>query len=507
MAFSQTNFSDGFKAGYKKGYCQDKGVGCIEPIAPIPPIPQIGEDSNSYQDGYNRGFKIGMSSSTNNETTNRRTFQTTPTQFTENFIYNPYKNSNLLDLKINAVKQLLDNAIESSQNGNYDQSIDYTNRVLKIQPELSIAYLIQSSAYYHSDRLISAYNNGAKAYMLNKTSENKNWFDKLSDEVNTRLGSLMKESAFSTIQQICENVWYKNDMTNYYLALSLYYQNDLKNAKKVFKRVNNFEPAKEFLLAIDNKQSIPNPFLRKSSTNNITSNPQQINLNEISDKVQQYYNSKDYDKVLSILEPLEKSIGLGKINDKNVIWWVYSTKAYCNFKLKIWSKAIADASTAINNSEKNEIATLYFMRAMSKAELKDYYGANSDFDYLIDNYSKLNYKENSLATLLNNKAYNLVLLKDYKSAKSIVDKAISLDNKIDYIWDTKGELEFYLGNYNESVRAMTNSLNITPRGNSFLYRGISYLKLGNKIEACKDLSKAGEMGEDKAYEFIKSSCN
>ncbi len=59
---------DGFNDGYKKGYCQDKGIGCLAPIPPIPPIPEIGENSNSYQDGYNKGFKVGMQA--NSGTTN-----------------------------------------------------------------------------------------------------------------------------------------------------------------------------------------------------------------------------------------------------------------------------------------------------------------------------------------------------------------------------------------------------------------------------------------------------
>ncbi len=317
----------------------------------------------------------------------------------------------------------------------------------------------------------------------------------------------MSKSDFTNVKYFTENFWYENDLSNYYLGLSNYYLGDLKAAKKAFKKVANFEPAKDFLLAIENKQNIPNPFLGATSETTSTSNTQQNNSNDFLEKIQQYYKSKDYDKVLSLLEPLEKSIDIGKIQDKNTIWWVYSMKAGSNFKLKNWSEVVRDASNAINNSENNEIAWLYFMRAMSKTELKDYYGANFDFDFLIDNYSKLNYKENSIATLLNNKAYNLVLLKDYNSAKPIIDRAVGLDGNKGYIWDTKGELEYYLGNYDESVKAMTKSINITPLGNSFLYRGLSYLKLKNKNEGCRDLSKAGEMGESKAYEFIKSFCN
>jgi hypothetical protein len=61
FTFSQTKFNEGFNVGYKKGYCQDQGIGCIEPIPPIAPIPKVGESSDSYNDGYNRGFQMGLS--------------------------------------------------------------------------------------------------------------------------------------------------------------------------------------------------------------------------------------------------------------------------------------------------------------------------------------------------------------------------------------------------------------------------------------------------------------
>ena len=57
-AFCDTPYSVGFSDGYKEGYC-DGYFGCITPIVPICPIPRIGEDINSYRDGYNRGFLMG----------------------------------------------------------------------------------------------------------------------------------------------------------------------------------------------------------------------------------------------------------------------------------------------------------------------------------------------------------------------------------------------------------------------------------------------------------------
>lgn len=59
VVFGQNNYDRGFKNGYKEGYCYND-VSCVAPIPPITPIPLIGEGSESYQDGYNRGFKTGL---------------------------------------------------------------------------------------------------------------------------------------------------------------------------------------------------------------------------------------------------------------------------------------------------------------------------------------------------------------------------------------------------------------------------------------------------------------
>ena len=62
-------FSEGFQDGYKKGYCLGDG-NCLPPIPPIIPIPAIGENYDSYQDGYNRGFQMGLDAKRNNNANN-----------------------------------------------------------------------------------------------------------------------------------------------------------------------------------------------------------------------------------------------------------------------------------------------------------------------------------------------------------------------------------------------------------------------------------------------------
>lgn len=67
--YSQTEFCNGWKEGFKEGYCYGT-YGCTAPVTPPCPVPNIGNDN--YKGGYNQGFvagknkKDGGASSTSN---------------------------------------------------------------------------------------------------------------------------------------------------------------------------------------------------------------------------------------------------------------------------------------------------------------------------------------------------------------------------------------------------------------------------------------------------------
>ena len=63
VSFGQTAFSNGYKAGFKKGYCLEE-VGCISPIPPISPISNPG--FYTYSDGYARGVQDGKKAKSSN---------------------------------------------------------------------------------------------------------------------------------------------------------------------------------------------------------------------------------------------------------------------------------------------------------------------------------------------------------------------------------------------------------------------------------------------------------
>lgn len=82
---AQTQFYKGFEAGYKAGYCY--GIpSCITPIVPSAPI-----DGFTYQDGYNKGFQMGLDKQRGIEN-NYKGYKGTEATFIENAMFKlPYE--------------------------------------------------------------------------------------------------------------------------------------------------------------------------------------------------------------------------------------------------------------------------------------------------------------------------------------------------------------------------------------------------------------------------------
>jgi len=116
--FAQSNFDKGFEVGYKKGFCQDQGIGCMEPITPIPPVPGVDENYNSYSDGYNRGFTMGLKKRKTIKSENTvleyskqaRKYNKTESSINLNYINYTLKNKqSIIDYNKDIVEQTLEN--------------------------------------------------------------------------------------------------------------------------------------------------------------------------------------------------------------------------------------------------------------------------------------------------------------------------------------------------------------------------------------------------------------
>ncbi len=168
-------------------------------------------------------------------------------------------------------------------------------------------------------------------------------------------------------------------------------------------------------------------------------------------------------------------------------------------------EAIKDFTKVISLNKDNTDA--YFMRALIKSNMNDRQGAISDYDEIIKREKSATPSIYKMSTVYNNKAYCLVELDKPSEALPFVTKALDLDESEGYIWDTRGEIYFKLGDYEKCIKDMNKTISIDNEAdNSYYLRGLAKIKIGKKEDGCKDLSKAGELGKTEAYEAMKQYC-
>ncbi len=403
LIFAQNSFSKGFEDGYKKGFCYNKGIGCIEPIPPISPMPNINESSSSYQDGYNRGFQKAISS--NNQTQERQRYKTAQSNYVDFAESELISNEQLILLR-KIVEQKQKNNIQ-----NYSET-DYNINKEKAQKILDLIVLCKE--------------------FLKEEGDDKNILAKLIN-IENDITSLNYKS------QIANNTEYFDEALNIVKKVGDYISK--KSEVKQIKEVKN--------LIEEGKYT------------------------EADDKI------KIYSKLTF---------------DNDHLCYYHYLSTISKFYQNNYEATIKNASNSINCNP-NISYEIYLYRGLSNSELNNYEISNFDYQFLIDNFTKINKTTSELATLYNNIGYNQIKMKNYSEAYKNIEKALILDENLSFIWDSKGELQFMKSDFTGSIKSMTKAISINSNSeNSYYIRGLSYLKIGKLIEGCNDLKKAKELG-------------
>ena len=167
-AYSQSKFADGFKEGYKKGYCYEK-QSCVAPPAPPTPALNVGEKSDSYQDGYNRGFKLGLEAqnSTNSGGTGNgyRTASADPIDYT----YKP-NDSKVTTAVAKNRNAIFEKIMEKAQE--FYDSDDYNACIKACTDAISITNLASKKCYTLMAKSYEALGKKGKAKKYYKKADN-----------------------------------------------------------------------------------------------------------------------------------------------------------------------------------------------------------------------------------------------------------------------------------------------------------------------------------------------
>ena len=96
--------------------------------------------------------------------------------------------------------------------------------------------------------------------------------------------------------------------------------------------------------------------------------------------------------------------------------------------------------------------------------------------------------------------------KNYMGAIMDFNKAIEIEPTA-LAYFLRGLSKNHLEDYRGCIADMTKAIEIEPFGKAYLSRGVAKIIIGQKESGCLDLSKAGELGEEEAYNGIRKLCN
>lgn len=223
-----------------------------------------------------------------------------------------------------------------------------------------------------------------------------------------------------------------------------------------------------------------------------------------------YNNGLDHEGAINDL-----SIAI-KLNPKNEVY--YERRAYNNFMISNRKEAIVDMSKAIEIAPNN--AEYYNSRGQYKEREEDFYGALNDYSKAIELEPKVCYhykfRGNLYFDLEKFEKANL----DYSTGINLAKKKDCFPNEIQEkmflseLYKNRALCKYILEDLYGCISDCNTLLKIskdftllsTYKEDAFIYIGLSKIELGKKEEGCLSLSKAGELGSENAFEYIKEFC-
>jgi tetratricopeptide (TPR) repeat protein len=143
----------------------------------------------------------------------------------------------------------------------------------------------------------------------------------------------------------------------------------------------------------------------------------------------------------------------------------------------------------------------YYLRANIKDTFDDRHGAMKDYNTAIE-------KNPKFADAFFARGNVKMKLQDYYGAISDYSAAIGQNENYIEAYFNRGKAKQMLQAYEDAINDCSKIIQINPKSiDAYYMRGILRIDFGDTKNGCLDLSKAGELGDLKAYEAIKEKCN
>jgi tetratricopeptide (TPR) repeat protein len=146
-------------------------------------------------------------------------------------------------------------------------------------------------------------------------------------------------------------------------------------------------------------------------------------------------------------------------------------------------------------------APAYYLRGNIKDTFEDRHGAMKDYNTSLE-------KNPKFADAFYARGNVKMKLQDYYGAIADYTSAITINENYIEAYFNRGRAKQFLLAYEDAINDCSKIIQINPRNvDAYYMRGILRINFGDLKNGCLDLSKAGEMGDLKAYESIKEKCN
>ncbi|MGK7389761.1 MAG: tetratricopeptide repeat protein [Candidatus Cyclobacteriaceae bacterium M2_1C_046] len=169
------------------------------------------------------------------------------------------------------------------------------------------------------------------------------------------------------------------------------------------------------------------------------------------------------------------------------------------FEKQEYMAAIVSLNQALEADPDNSQA--YYLRGRIKEIFFDRHGAMQDYNLAIE-------KNDSFEDAYFARGNNKYVLQDYYGAISDYSKTIELNPDHVDAYFKRGQAKHKLEAYEDAINDCTKIIALNSKNvDAYYLRGVLRLEFGQMELGCLDLSKAGELGDIKAYEVIREKCN
>lgn len=146
-------------------------------------------------------------------------------------------------------------------------------------------------------------------------------------------------------------------------------------------------------------------------------------------------------------------------------------------------------------------SSAYYLRGNIKDNFEDKHGAMKDYNLAIE-------KNPKFADAFFARGNIKMALQDYYGAVDDYTAAITINENYVEAYFSRGKAKQFLQAYQDAINDCSKIIQINPKNASaYSMRGILRIEFGDLKNGCLDLSKAGELGDLKAYDLIKEKCN